>query len=427
MRIFVDRGDLRPVRVVHGVPAPRPLHDAGARADRRHPHRGVPRARVTSGTCDSASRCSPACTSSSTSIPAIRAPDRPRRARGAHRGGDACVGRRPPRDAHRRRAARRTALDLAAPLGRRVPGRVPRRLRRGRGARRPRVLREHSTRRGGLAVRLGAERRPRAPTSSCTASARQPSLSDVLPSLTNMGVVVEDERPYDITPRELDTALDQALPAARPEHADRHRRGRRPVRGGVPRGARAAPPKTTASTGSCSCAGLSLARGRRCSARTAGTSRQIGTLYSQAYIEDALAAHPDIARGLVELFVTRLDPWLERPGGHRPPRRPARGRARRGRRRSTRTASCAACCTSCSRRCARTGSRPVRERRAARGRRAQARPGAHPRRAASRGRCSRSSCTRRASKACTCARGASRAAASAGRTGARTSAPRSSA
>ena len=38
--------------------------------------------------------------------------------------------------------------------------------------------------------------------------------------------------------------------------------------------------------------------------------RQLGTLYSQSYIEDTLAAHPDIARGLVECFVTRLDPWL---------------------------------------------------------------------------------------------------------------------
>ena len=43
-----------------------------------------------------------------------------------------------------------------------------------------------------------------------------------------------------------------------------------------------------------------------------------------------------------------------------------------------------------------------------------------------RGRCSRSSSTRRASRACTCAAARSRAAASAGRTGARTSAPRSS-
>ena len=98
----------------------------------------------------------------------------------------------------------------------------------------------------------------------------------------------------------------------------------------------------------------------RCCARYSRYLRQIGTLLQPAYIEDALAAHPDIARGLVELFVTRLDPWLERAGRHRPARRPDRSRARRGARRSTRTASCAASCTSCSRRCARTGSSPAR-------------------------------------------------------------------
>ena len=57
----------------------------------------------------------------------------------------------------------------------------------------------------------------------------------------------------------------------------------------------------------------------------------------------------------------------------------------------------------------------------------QARPARDPGPARSRGRCSRSSSTRRASRACTCAAARSRAAASAGPTGARTSAPRSSA
>ena len=40
--------------------------------------------------------------------------------------------------------------------------------------------------------------------------------------------------------------------------------------------------------------------------------RQAGSTFSQAYMEDALAEHPDVARGLVELFVLRLDP--ARPG-----------------------------------------------------------------------------------------------------------------
>jgi glutamate dehydrogenase len=36
--------------------------------------------------------------------------------------------------------------------------------------------------------------------------------------------------------------------------------------------------------------------------------RQAGTAYSQAYMEDALAAHPDIAAGLLKLFERRFDP-----------------------------------------------------------------------------------------------------------------------
>ncbi len=36
--------------------------------------------------------------------------------------------------------------------------------------------------------------------------------------------------------------------------------------------------------------------------------RQAGSTFSQAYMEDALAEHPDVARGLVELFMLRLDP-----------------------------------------------------------------------------------------------------------------------
>src|SRR4030095_11241540 len=38
--------------------------------------------------------------------------------------------------------------------------------------------------------------------------------------------------------------------------------------------------------------------------------RQAGTVFSQDYMETTLAAHPQIAAGLVELFETRLDPGL---------------------------------------------------------------------------------------------------------------------
>src|SRR5439155_18914097 len=36
--------------------------------------------------------------------------------------------------------------------------------------------------------------------------------------------------------------------------------------------------------------------------------RQAGSTFSQSYMEDALAAHPGVARRLVELFRLRLDP-----------------------------------------------------------------------------------------------------------------------
>jgi glutamate dehydrogenase len=42
--------------------------------------------------------------------------------------------------------------------------------------------------------------------------------------------------------------------------------------------------------------------------------RQAGSLFSQTYIEDTLAAHADIARALIELFVARLDPWSAAQG-----------------------------------------------------------------------------------------------------------------
>ncbi|MGQ0825038.1 MAG: NAD-glutamate dehydrogenase [Actinomycetota bacterium] len=135
----------------------------------------------------------------------------------------------------------------------------------------------------------------------------QPALSDVLPRLTNMGALVEDERPYDVTPKGLgprwikhfrlrtsDAAIsttsvqrlfeDAFLAVLRGETEDDG--FNRLVLG----------------------AGLSW---REVSLLRAYSRylRQIGTLYSQTYIEDALVAHPDLARALVELFVGRLDPW----------------------------------------------------------------------------------------------------------------------
>ncbi|MBY8853972.1 NAD-glutamate dehydrogenase, partial [Saccharothrix sp. MB29] len=38
--------------------------------------------------------------------------------------------------------------------------------------------------------------------------------------------------------------------------------------------------------------------------------RQAGTPYSQDYIEDAVLAHTDVAKAVVELFEARFDPGL---------------------------------------------------------------------------------------------------------------------
>jgi glutamate dehydrogenase len=140
----------------------------------------------------------------------------------------------------------------------------------------------------------------------------QPSLSDVLPSLTNMGVVVDDEQPYDIVPRDVQRQWIKHFRLRLPEHAI-----------------------ATGSVGDLfEDAFLQVLRGRTEDdgfnrlVLFAGLSwrevmllrvysrylRQIGTLYSQSYIADALAAHAGIARSLVELFVARLDPYLDGQG-----------------------------------------------------------------------------------------------------------------
>ena len=42
--------------------------------------------------------------------------------------------------------------------------------------------------------------------------------------------------------------------------------------------------------------------------------RQMGTLYSPAYVEDTLARHPDIVRGVIALFEQRFDPARQAAG-----------------------------------------------------------------------------------------------------------------
>jgi glutamate dehydrogenase len=136
---------------------------------------------------------------------------------------------------------------------------------------------------------------------------RQPSLSDVLPRLANLGVTVDDEHPYTLTPLDAqvrwikwfrlrmppETPVDagalrlfeEAFLAIADGRADDDGFNRLVLRAGLAWREVA----------------LLRAYGRYL--------RQTGTPFSQAYMEDTLAAHPHLTRRLMELFVGRLDPW----------------------------------------------------------------------------------------------------------------------
>ncbi len=136
----------------------------------------------------------------------------------------------------------------------------------------------------------------------------QPTLSDVLPRLRNMGVVVDDEHPYVITPagsppRWIKHFRLRYLPASELDG------------GAVQRTFEEA--FLAVARGDAEDDGfnqLVLAAGlawREVAVLRAYTKylRQIGALYSPDYVAATLTAHPQIARNLIELFVARLDPW----------------------------------------------------------------------------------------------------------------------
>ena len=156
--------------------------------------------------------------------------------------------------------------------------------------------------------------------------------------------------------------------------------------------------------------------------------RQAGSAFSQAYMEDTLGAHPDIAARLVRLFEIRFDPAgaaaerslaaIGRGAGDRARARPGREPRRgphpaqlsdaRAQERAHQLLPAAA--VGRAQALSRGQARQQRDRSACR----------------CRGRCSRSTSTARGWRACTCAPARSRAAASAGPTARRISAPRSS-
>jgi glutamate dehydrogenase len=134
----------------------------------------------------------------------------------------------------------------------------------------------------------------------------QPSISDVLPRLANMGVTVDDEHPYTLTPGEteprwvkwfrLHTPIDIPVDAAALrlfEEAFVAVADGRAEDDGFNR----------------LVLGAGLAWREVALLRAyCRYYRQTGTLFSQAYIENTLAAHAEIARRIVELFSARLDP-----------------------------------------------------------------------------------------------------------------------
>ena len=132
----------------------------------------------------------------------------------------------------------------------------------------------------------------------------QPSLSDVLPRLTNMGVTVDDEHPYTITPAGLEARWIKHFrlraPADAPSSAyDLFEETFLAVLGGDA--------EDDAFNRLVLRAGLSWREVALLRAYSRYL-RQVGTPFSQTYIADTLAAHPDVARRLVGLFGARLDP-----------------------------------------------------------------------------------------------------------------------
>ncbi len=134
-----------------------------------------------------------------------------------------------------------------------------------------------------------------------------PSLSDVLPRLANMGVTVDDEHPYTITPMSSGPRWMKwfRLHAAAGVSADSA--ARRVFEDAF----------LAVVDGRVEDDGLNrLVLGAGLEWREVALLRaycrylrQTGTMFSQAYMEETLARHCDLARRLVELFTARLDPW----------------------------------------------------------------------------------------------------------------------
>ncbi len=138
-------------------------------------------------------------------------------------------------------------------------------------------------------------------------SGRPILLSDVLPVLENMGVRISDERPYEVRPLGRDPVwiYDFGLlhDLGADLHVDELRETFQDAFARVWRGE-----AENDGFNRLVLAARLTAREITILRAIAKYLRQAGSTFSQSYMEDALADHPDLASGLVELFTLRLDP-----------------------------------------------------------------------------------------------------------------------
>ncbi len=133
------------------------------------------------------------------------------------------------------------------------------------------------------------------------------ALSDMLPMFENLGVEVQDERPYELTLRDgvLVWIYDFGLSTTRDEHleADETREAFQDAFIRVWHG-------DLENDGYNRLVLLAQLTWREVAVLRAVARylRQAGTTFSDSYVQQALVAHPDVARLLVELFRARFDP-----------------------------------------------------------------------------------------------------------------------
>ena len=423
---------LRALRLLPGLPAARPLpHAATASASRRScARRSTPRASTSS--CGCRSPCSCASTSSCAPAAGAAAGLRRGRDRGADRRGDARVDRRARATRCSRSSARRPGTALFRRYGRRVPDRLPRRLARALGGRRHPA--DRGSWRDGDALGMSLYRPLEAPAGAlrcklyrrgepCIAVRRAADVRE------HGAARCATSARYEVTPRDGPPTwiYDFGLERRRRRRA-RRRRGPRALPGRASRGVW---------HGELESDGFNalVLRRRPRPARRHGPARgrplpAPGGHRVQRALHGARAARPPRRRGRPAGAVPRA----LRPGA----RAPRRGGGRDARaeieeaidavdepRRGPHPAQLPA--PSCGAMLRTNHFQPAADGRPKPYLSFKLDPSRDPDPARCRARASRSSSTRRASRACTCAAAASPAAACAGRTGARTSAPRSSA